>query len=79
MLYFIGRGVPLDYVSAYMWLGRSAAAGDPLAAQSLKTVAAIMTPHQKLLALAQLGNPQGAGIATGQQQSLFTAGGIENQ
>jgi len=78
-LYFIGRGVPLDYVSACTWLRRSAAAGDPIAAQSLKTLAGIMTPHQKLLVLAQLANPQDAGTSTAQEQSHFISGGIENQ
>lgn len=73
MLYFSGRGVPLDYVSAYTWLRRAAAAGDPMAAQSLNALTAIMTPHQKLQALTQLANPRDASISTAQEQSLFIA------
>jgi len=45
-MYFRGRGVPQDYVSAHMWMNLSAAAGDKEAAKSRDIIAALMTRTQ---------------------------------
>ena len=63
MMYFLGRGVSLDYGSAYVWFGRAAAAGDAEAARRLKTLSTIMTPRQKHAALAQGSGGQDASMS----------------
>ena len=46
MLYEAGRGVTLDYVSAYAWYARAAEGGDNVAGMRLKSLAKIMTARQ---------------------------------
>jgi len=58
-LYYAGKGVPLDYVTAYVWYSRALADGEPLAALGLKEMASIMTPRQKQMALDLLAGDQG--------------------
>jgi TPR repeat protein len=70
-MYHSGRGVPLDYVSAYAWCSRAAAAGDPTAAKALKQLNSIMTPRQKDLAEARLAESQSASISEQPAQSPF--------
>jgi hypothetical protein len=43
-MYFIGRGVPQDYVSAHMWSNLAAARGEKDAAENRDMIAAKMTP-----------------------------------
>jgi uncharacterized protein len=45
-MYFFGKGVPQDYVSAHMWSNLAAAGGNKDAAKSRDAVAAMMTPAQ---------------------------------
>ena len=45
-LYVSGRGVPKDYVVAYMWFSLSAAQGDHDSAIQRDLVAKLMTPAQ---------------------------------
>jgi TPR repeat protein len=47
-LYMNGRGLPLDYVQAHMWLNLAAAAGEAKAASSRNTLARLMTPSKSL-------------------------------
>jgi TPR repeat protein len=49
-----GKGVPRDYVAAYLWYSRAAAAGDKTAAAPLKAVAHHLTRAQKDQANSQL-------------------------
>ncbi|MBV9181418.1 MAG: sel1 repeat family protein, partial [Acidobacteria bacterium] len=62
-LYSLGRGVPLDYVSAYYWFTRAAAQGDERSARCLKQLSKVMTPRQIREARARveerLGQPSG--------------------
>jgi TPR repeat protein len=46
VLYYIGQGVPQDYVRAHMWFNLAAAGGDKAAAIRRDIVAAKMTPAQ---------------------------------
>jgi len=39
LLYFTGRGVPRDYVKAYMWSSIAAAQGNPVSQEQLAEVA----------------------------------------
>lgn len=45
-MYQEGRGVPRDYVRAYMWYGLAAAAGHPKAAEARDLLATRMTPDE---------------------------------
>ena len=45
-IYFLGEGVPEDYVKAHMWLSLSKAQGAPGAAKALNLVKSHMTPAQ---------------------------------
>jgi TPR repeat protein len=45
-LYETGKGLPLDYVSAYTWYSRAVAAGDDSSAEHLKSLSQIMTRRQ---------------------------------
>jgi len=45
-LYENGRGVPQDYVLAYMWLNLAASSGDPASAMYRDRLAAMMTSSQ---------------------------------
>ncbi len=74
VLYSSGRGVPLDYVSAYMWFSRAASAGDSLAARNLKNLETVMTPHQKEQAQARLADGQDARLSEARPHFLFDAG-----
>jgi TPR repeat protein len=69
-MYYSGRGVPLDHVSAYLWYGR-AAAGDASAAKVLRQLSGVMTPHQKELAQARLTESLAASIAEEPTHSPF--------
>jgi TPR repeat protein len=46
LMYAAGRGVPHDYVSAYMWFNLAVASGDEGAKRNRDGVAARMTPTQ---------------------------------
>jgi len=46
MLYQAGKGVPLDYVSAYAWYARAAEDGDNASGLRMKSLAKIMTAKQ---------------------------------
>ena len=46
MRYKYGRGVPQDYIQAFMWFNLADAAGLDIAAEALKTVAKQMTSTQ---------------------------------
>ncbi len=46
VLYYMGQGVPQDYVRAHMWFNLAAAGGDKVAARHRDIVAAKMTPAQ---------------------------------
>ena len=67
-MYSSGRGVALDYVTAYMWFSRAASAGDSLAARSLKNLETIMTPHQKEQAQERLAEGQDASLSESETQ-----------
>jgi uncharacterized protein len=45
-MYFLGQGVPQDYISAHVWLSLGAAGGNEDAAKNRDIVAAKMTPAQ---------------------------------
>ena len=45
-LYEQGKGVPLDYVNAYVWYRAASAAGDKRAEAKLKELKRRMTPRQ---------------------------------
>jgi TPR repeat protein len=45
-LYEQGKGVPLDYVSAYEWYKAASAGGEKQAAVRLKGLTHVMTPEQ---------------------------------
>src|SRR5262249_22712300 len=45
-LYEKGTGVPLDYVSAYMWYSVAAAGGDARSAREMKELSRVMLPMQ---------------------------------
>ena len=45
-MYSSGRGVPQDYVAAYMWLSLAAAQNDRAAALRRDRIAKLMTPAQ---------------------------------
>ena len=45
-LYEQGKGVPLDYVNAYVWYRAASSAGDKRAEAKLKELAHRMTPRQ---------------------------------
>ena len=62
-MYYSGRGVPLDYVTAFLWYSRAAAGGDERAARVLKQLATVMTPRQKQLAQARLAERQAVSTA----------------
>jgi TPR repeat protein len=70
-MYYSGRGVPLDYVSAYLWYGRAAAAGDASTAKVLRQLSGVMTTHQKELAQARLTESLAASIAEEPTHSPF--------
>jgi TPR repeat protein len=70
-MYYSGRGVPLDYVSAYLWYGRAAAKGDSSAAKVLKQLSGVMTPNQKELAQARLTESLAASILEEPTHSPF--------
>lgn len=57
LLYIRGQGVPQDYVQAYYWLNRAAAAGAPSAAELRDVLTAAMTPAQRARAAALSANP----------------------
>jgi len=57
-LYSVGRGVPLDYVSAYVFYGLAASRGDDRSAHELKSLRKRMTPRQLEQAQAQLASHQ---------------------
>jgi len=44
--YALGRGLPVDYVLAYMWFSIAAAEGDPKAEKGRDLVATRLTPLQ---------------------------------
>jgi TPR repeat protein len=62
-MYAAGRGVPLDYVTAYLWFSRAASGGDSMAMRSLKSLVTVMTPHQKEQAEERLAEGQDASLS----------------
>ena len=45
-LYEQGKGVPLDYVTAYMWYKTAESGGDRRATEKLKSLSRLMTEQQ---------------------------------
>lgn len=45
-LYASGKGVPLDYISAYVWYSLAASQGDKLSALRLRELKRLITPNQ---------------------------------
>jgi TPR repeat protein len=45
-LYEQGKGVPLDYVTAYMWYKTAESGGDGRAKERLKSLSRVMTEQQ---------------------------------
>jgi len=56
-LYETGKGVPLDYVAAYVWYARSIAAGEKSGVDRLKSLSLIMTRKQLQQAVALAATP----------------------
>jgi len=46
LLYEQGRGVPLDYETAYMWYSVAAAGGYKKSVPQMKSLSSLMRPHQ---------------------------------
>lgn len=46
MMYYLGRGVPQDYVKAYKWLSLAGSKGYKMAQQTQTKLDGIMTPEQ---------------------------------
>src|SRR6266481_6369340 len=73
-LYAAGRGVQLDYVSAYVWYSLAASSGEERSARQLKSLSKRMTPRQMQQAQARLDDqnrpgkpvdgPEAAGLVT---------------
>jgi len=57
-LYMAGKGVPLDYVSAYIWYSLAVSAGDDRSARQLRDLKKLMTPHELREAQARLSDPE---------------------
>ena len=57
-LYSVGRGVPLDYITAYMLYTVASSSGDDRSSHELKSLSKRMTPRQIEQAQTQLANYQ---------------------
>jgi TPR repeat protein len=67
-LYMSGKGVSLDYVSAYYWYAEAESEGESLARHGLKQLERLMTPRQLREAQARISARQA-------QKTAFTAAG----
>jgi TPR repeat protein len=75
-LYEQGKGVPLDYVAAYMWYMTAKSGGDRRATEKLKSLSRLMTKEQISHATAaanELASSMPKGEAVDQSQTIGDA------
>jgi TPR repeat protein len=69
VLYAAGRGVPLDYASAYVWYSLAASSGKARSASRLKSLSKIMRARQREQTQAKLADQKKPGEQSDKSQA----------